>query len=54
MDSNPLNNSSPASIGKTMINQLPSLGMEFTLTKGYISLKNMIFQQTNGAAMGSP
>ena len=28
--------------------------MEFTLTKGYISFKNMIFQQTNGAAMGSP
>jgi len=28
--------------------------MEFTLTKGYISFKEMIFQQTNGAAMGSP
>jgi hypothetical protein len=28
--------------------------MEFTLTKGYISFKDMIFQQTNGAAMGSP
>ena len=28
--------------------------MKFTLTKGYISFKDMIFQQTNGAAMGSP
>jgi hypothetical protein len=28
--------------------------MEFTLTKGYIYFKGMIFQQTNGAAMGSP
>jgi len=28
--------------------------MEFTLTKGYISFKNMIFQQTNGAAMEAP
>src|ERR1700676_502084 len=28
--------------------------MEFTLTKGYIYFKGMVFQQTNGAAMGSP
>jgi hypothetical protein len=28
--------------------------MKFTLTKGYIYFKGMIFQQTNGAAMGSP
>jgi hypothetical protein len=28
--------------------------MNFTLTKGYIYFKGMIFQQTNGAAMGSP
>ena len=28
--------------------------MEFVLTKGYISFENEIYQQTNGAAMGSP
>ena len=28
--------------------------MDFTLKKGYIHFKGMIFQQTNGAAMGSP
>jgi len=28
--------------------------MEFTLTKGYIYFEGMVFQQTNGAAMGSP
>jgi len=43
-DSNPLNNSSPASIGKTMIKiNFLLWAMEFTLTKGYISFKNMIF-----------
>ena len=28
--------------------------MEFVLTKGYIAFDNEIYQQTNGAAMGSP
>jgi hypothetical protein len=28
--------------------------MEFVLTKGYISFQDEIYQQTNGAAMGSP
>ncbi|SRR5260221_501646 len=28
--------------------------MQFVLTKGYISFQNEIYQQTNGAAMGSP
>jgi hypothetical protein len=28
--------------------------MEFVLTKGYITFKGEIYQQTNGAAMGSP
>jgi hypothetical protein len=28
--------------------------MEFVLTKGYISFQSDIYQQTNGAAMGSP
>jgi hypothetical protein len=28
--------------------------MHFVLTKGYISFKDKIYQQTNGAAMGSP
>jgi hypothetical protein len=28
--------------------------MQFVLTKGYISFENQIYQQTNGAAMGSP
>ena len=28
--------------------------MEFVLTKGYIQFENRIFQQNNGAAMGSP
>lgn len=28
--------------------------MDFTLKKGYIYFKGMVFQQTNGAAMGSP
>jgi hypothetical protein len=28
--------------------------MEFVLTKGYIAFQNDIYQQTNGAAMGSP
>ena len=28
--------------------------MQFVLTKGYITFQNQIYQQTNGAAMGSP
>ena len=28
--------------------------MEFVLTKGYMTFQNQIYQQTNGAAMGSP
>jgi len=28
--------------------------MEFVLTKGYVTFQDQVYQQTNGAAMGSP